>query len=206
MASSSGELLQQGLYAEEIEGDIAGAITSYEKIISDSSAPKNHRAQALYRQGMCYLKNKEKSQAATVLEKLVAEYPGQSTLVEKAMPILAGLQNFDPAALMPPETLMYLELGSPGEQIETLQGHPLRESVGDDTDECWGSKSPCWSLEPEHDRRIQEDSELCHRDHGVFRSRRPSKHGFCSASRGERCLAGYAPCGSGHGRDARRVY
>ena len=28
--------------------------------------------------------------------------------------------NFDPAALMPPETLIYVELGSPGRQVETI--------------------------------------------------------------------------------------
>ena len=52
-AKSSGVLLQEGLYAEEIEGDLDAAIKIYEQIITDSSAQRSHVAQAMYRQGTC---------------------------------------------------------------------------------------------------------------------------------------------------------
>ncbi|MGC3957067.1 MAG: sugar-binding protein [Verrucomicrobiota bacterium] len=119
-AATTGELLQQGLYAEEVEGNIDSAIRIYSEVIKNKSAPPAHAAQALYRQGMCYLKIKDEAAARTVLEKLVAEYASQTELVDKARPVLEDLTDFDPAALMPPGTLAYLEFGSPGRQIETV--------------------------------------------------------------------------------------
>jgi hypothetical protein len=119
-AKPASVMLREGLYAEEVEGDIDAAIKIYERIIQDSSAPRNHVAQALYRQGMCYLKTKDEQTAKTVLEKLVNEYADQTEIVEKAKPVLDDLMYFDPAALMPPETLVYVELGSPGRQVETI--------------------------------------------------------------------------------------
>ena len=52
-------LLQEGLYAEEMEGDLAKAMAIYEQIIADTSASKDFRAQAMYRLGMCYLKKRQ---------------------------------------------------------------------------------------------------------------------------------------------------
>ncbi len=132
-AASTGELLQQGLYAEEVEGNIDSAIKDYEQVIQNSSAPPNHIAQALYRQGMCYLKIKDEAAARGALEKLVAEYPGQTEIIEKARPVLNELTDFDPASLMPPGTLVYVEFGTPGRQVETilntLKGTPFENPL-----------------------------------------------------------------------------
>ncbi len=132
-AASTGELLQQGLYAEEVDGDINAAIKAYEQIITNDSAPRNHVAQALYRQGMCYVKIRDEAAAKTVLEKLVTDYADQAEIVEKAQPILDEMLDFDPAALMPSDTLIYVELGSPGRQVETilnmLKGTPFENPL-----------------------------------------------------------------------------
>jgi len=119
-AATSGELLQQALYAEEIEGDLPAAIASYEKIIDNAEAPPNHVAQALYRKGMCYLTLKDETNAAIALTRLVNNFSDQASLVEKARPTLEKLRVFDPASLMPADTLAYIELGSPGKQVESL--------------------------------------------------------------------------------------
>jgi tetratricopeptide (TPR) repeat protein len=150
-ATSTSELLQQGLYAEEVEGNIDSAIKIYGQVIQKADAPRNHVAQALYRQGMCYLKTKDEQAAKAVLEKLVNEYADQAEIVEKARPVLDDLIDFDPAALMPPETLIYVELGSPGRQVETilnmLKGtpyeNPLAAISGPNTSQSGaGQKSP----------------------------------------------------------------
>jgi hypothetical protein len=120
LAATTSELLQQGLYAEEVEGNIDSAIKTYSEVIKSKSAAPAHVAQALYRQGMCYMKIKDEAAARAVLEKLVAEHSSQTELVEKARPVLDDLMDFDPAALMPPGTLVYMEFGSPGRQIETI--------------------------------------------------------------------------------------
>jgi len=119
-AASTSELLQQGLYAEEVDGDVNAAIKTYGQVIQKADAPRNHVAQALFREGMCYMKTGNEQAARVVLEKLVTEYADQTEITDKARPMLDDLMYFDPAALMPPGTLVYVELGSPGKQVETI--------------------------------------------------------------------------------------
>jgi len=126
-------LLQEGLYAEEIDGDLNAAIKIYQQIIAAGTAQRSHIAQAMYRQGMCYLKKQDEAEARAVFTKLVADYSDQTKIVSKVKPMLAELSNGDPAALMPPETLLYVEIGSPGKQVETivkmLKGTPLENPL-----------------------------------------------------------------------------
>ncbi len=132
-AKSSGTLLQEGLYAEEVDGDIDAAIKIYERLIAESSAQRSHIAQGMYRLGMCYLKKQNEQRAKEVFGKLVANYSDQTRVVNKVKPLLEELGNADPAALMPPGTLVYLETGSPGRQIETilnmLKGTPFENPL-----------------------------------------------------------------------------
>jgi len=148
-AKSSGTLLQEGLYAEQVDGDLDAAIEIYQKIIEDRSAQRSHIAQAMYRQGMCYLKKQNEAEAKEVFGKLVANYGDQTKVVNKVKPLLEELGNADPAALMPPETLIYVETGSPGRQIETilnmLKGTPLENPLavlGGGKGSKHGGKSP----------------------------------------------------------------
>lgn len=119
-AKPASVMLREGLYAEEVEGNIDAAIKIYEQIVQDKSASRDNVAQALYRQGMCYTKKKDDAGARAAFGKLVAEYSDQAEIVEKAKPFLDDLMYFDPADLMPPDTLIYIEIGSPGKQIETI--------------------------------------------------------------------------------------
>jgi hypothetical protein len=132
-AKSASALLQEGLYAEEVDGDLDAAIRIYAQIIKDDSAQRSHVAQALYRQGMCYMKKQREQQARLAFEKLVTEYSDQTNIVSKAKPLLQELSEADPAALMPPDTLVYLEIGSPGKQVDTilnmLRGTPLENPL-----------------------------------------------------------------------------
>ena len=113
-------LLQEGLYAEEIKGDLDAAIKIYEQIIAKPRNNKQLTAQAMYRLGMCHLKKQDDARARVVFEKLIDQFPNQLSLIEKAKPLLEELTYSDPAALMPPETLIYWETGSPGRQVETI--------------------------------------------------------------------------------------
>jgi hypothetical protein len=149
LAKSSGTLLQEGLYAEQVDGDLDEAIRIYGKIIADASAQRSHVAQALYRQGMCYLKKQNESQAKMVFVRIVEDYGDQTKIVSKVKPMLEEMGNADPAALMPPETIIYLETGSPGRQIETilnmLKGTPFENplaALGGGKGRNTGSKSP----------------------------------------------------------------
>jgi hypothetical protein len=130
---TAAELMREALYAEEVEGNLDSAIAIYQQIISDTSAPKNLVAQALYREGMCFLKKKNEPDAKAAFQKLVTEHSDQTELVEKVKPMLDELGNADPATLMPPEVLIYIEIGSPGRQVETilnmLKGTPLENPL-----------------------------------------------------------------------------
>jgi hypothetical protein len=119
-AGSVNVLLQEGIYAEEVDGDLDTAIRKYEQVIQNSSAQKFQIAQALYRQGMCYLKKKNELRAGLIFAKLIEDYSDQEKIIDKIKPMLAELSDADPAALMPPETLIYLEFGSFGKQVETI--------------------------------------------------------------------------------------
>ena len=133
LAKSASVLLQEGLYAEEVDGDLDAAIKIYAQIIKDGSAQRFHIAQAMYRQGMCYLKKQQEQQAKLVFDELLADYSDQTKIISKVKPLLQELSNADPAALMPPDTLIYLEIGSPGKQVETilnmLEGTPLENPL-----------------------------------------------------------------------------
>lgn len=149
LAKQATVTLQEGLYAEEVEGNLDAAIKIYEQLINDSSAQRPQVAQALYRQGMCYLKKQQEQQARSVFSRVVAEYSDQTNIVNKVKPLLDELGNADPAALMPPETLVYVELGSPGKQIETilkvLKGTPFENpltAIGANGASSQGGKSP----------------------------------------------------------------
>jgi hypothetical protein len=132
-AKPAGVLLQEGLYAEEIEGDLDAAIRIYEQIIAENKADENTTAQTMYRLGMCHLKKKNEQQAKAVFEGLVAQFPEQKSIIDKVQPLLDEMSNPDPAALMPPDTKIYLEFGSPGRQIETildmLKGTPFENPL-----------------------------------------------------------------------------
>jgi len=132
-AKQPGVLLQEGLYAEEVDGNLEKAIEIYQQVSQDKSATDAQGAHALYRLGMCHLKKQDEGKAKAAFEKILAQYPNQTNTVEKVKPLLEELVNHDPAALMPAETKIYVELGSPGKQIETilnmLKGTPLENPL-----------------------------------------------------------------------------
>jgi prepilin-type processing-associated H-X9-DG protein len=91
-------LLQEGLYAEEIEGDLDAAIKIYEKIIAQAEQTEQAAAMAMYRIGMCRLKKGDKAQAATQFQQLIEKFPAQTAILAKARSQLANIQ---PAATGP---------------------------------------------------------------------------------------------------------
>jgi tetratricopeptide (TPR) repeat protein len=132
-ARQAGELLQEGLYAEETEGNIDAAIKVYEQIIKDQSAQRPHVAQAMYRLGMCYHKKQNDQKARTLLEQVVSQYSDQQEVVDKAQYLLDKISGPDPALLMPADTKVYIEVGNPGRRVETilkmLQGTPFANPI-----------------------------------------------------------------------------
>ncbi len=73
---SAEQLYQSGLYKEEVEGELEGAIEVYERIIKDFPENESTAAKALYHIGMCYEKL-GKQEALKAYQRLIDEYPGQ---------------------------------------------------------------------------------------------------------------------------------
>lgn len=132
-AQSASDLLQDAIYAEDIEGDLDKALKLYDRVLALESGKRSYKAQALFRKGLCFLKKNDESSAKATLEKLKKEFDDQTRIIEKAKTILADLSIVDPAYLMPPGTLAYVEIGSPGKQVETilsmLKGTPLENPM-----------------------------------------------------------------------------
>ena len=125
--------MREGLYLEEVEGDLDGAIAVYQGIIADEASAENIVAQALYRQGLCYIKQGHEAEAKAAFTEILENHSNQTDLISRVRPLLDDLGNADPAALMPPDTIAYVELGSPGKQFETilnmLKGTPLENPL-----------------------------------------------------------------------------
>jgi hypothetical protein len=85
-------LLQEGLYAEQIEGDLDAAIKIYRQVIAESKEIQQTAAQAAYRIAMCYLKKGEKTEAARELRSLLSKFPQQQLLIKEAQKHLAKLE------------------------------------------------------------------------------------------------------------------
>lgn len=128
-AKPANVLLQDGIYAEQTKGDLDGAMKIYEQIIDDTSTERPYIAEAMYRLGMCYVKKQNEVEARALFERLVSQFSDQAEVVSKVRPMLEEMTEPDPAALMPADTKIYLEIGEPGRQVETLlkmlQGTPF---------------------------------------------------------------------------------
>jgi hypothetical protein len=103
-AKPASVLLQEGLYAEEIEGDLDAAIKIYEQVVAGVKEAQQAAAQAMYRIGMCYLKKGEQAKAVTQFSNLVSRFSEQKSIVDKARKQLAKLRPpikvFEPPALI----------------------------------------------------------------------------------------------------------
>ena len=102
-AKPASVLLQEGLYAEEITGDLDAAIKIYEQVIAEAKGAQRTAAEATYRIGMCYLKKGEKAKASTQFNNLVNRFPEQKLIVDKARKQLSKLRSpikvFEPQAI-----------------------------------------------------------------------------------------------------------
>lgn len=88
-------LLQQGIYAEETEGNLEKAMEIYSQIRSDYNDVERVSAIATYQLGMCNLKKDKKQDAIKLFQEVVDYYPNQIVAVKKAQQQLdkLGVKN-----------------------------------------------------------------------------------------------------------------
>ena len=96
--------LEQGIFAEETEGDLDKALSIYEAIVKETSASRPIAAEALYRLGVLCLKQSQakQAQAKECLENLVKNYSDVGDFAEKgrkALGVSAPLESQEQAAV-----------------------------------------------------------------------------------------------------------
>lgn len=96
-ADSPSDLMEQGVYSEETKGDLDNAVQLYQKVIAQAKADQALAAQAQYHLGLCYYKQHNYTEANTVFQSLVKEYPTETNVVTLARKYLASVNALQPA-------------------------------------------------------------------------------------------------------------
>ena len=96
MQKSAEQLYQEGLYAEEVEGDLQKAIQIYTQIIEKFAEKKEIAADAQLHIGLCYEKL-GKTEAIKAYEQVLKNYAGQAKQVAAARERLAALKTEAPS-------------------------------------------------------------------------------------------------------------
>jgi ankyrin repeat protein len=84
-------LLEQGLVAEEVNGDLEAAATAYQKLVTAGEAQQRLLATGLFRLAEVRRKQGKSEEAVTLLQRLLTDHPAQKELVERASEILRTL-------------------------------------------------------------------------------------------------------------------
>jgi hypothetical protein len=82
-AQSPNELLEKGIYAEEMLGDVEGAIDIYRQLLSVREPNRRTAAHALLRLGLCYVRTGRHNEATAAFDQLTRSYSEQKDLVAK---------------------------------------------------------------------------------------------------------------------------
>lgn len=83
-AASVSVQIREGVYKEEIEGDLDGAMKIYEEIARMHSDNTRYAAQAMYRLGLCYIKKGQQNSAIAQFQQITTKYPTERSTVRKA--------------------------------------------------------------------------------------------------------------------------
>jgi hypothetical protein len=94
---SPSELLEKAVYSEETKGDLNAAVELYQQVVEQGKDTQAVAAQAQYRLGVCYYKNKDYAKANAAFEKVIRDYPDQKELVASAQEYLSGAVSLLPA-------------------------------------------------------------------------------------------------------------
>jgi Tol biopolymer transport system component len=116
-SGSPGVLLQAGIEKEDIDGDLKSAMDIYQRVFSDTSAPRDIRARALLRIAGC--DEKLGRQARQVYEQIVRDYGDQPAAIQarRRLASLNPIERASAPATMSDRKIEWARLGqmSPGD-------------------------------------------------------------------------------------------
>lgn len=82
------ELLEEGVYQEEANGDLDAAILLYQQIVESEQVSRPKAAEAQYRLAVCYQKQGKQDLSVQAFEALIQNYPNQTEWVDAALELL----------------------------------------------------------------------------------------------------------------------
>jgi RNA polymerase sigma-70 factor (ECF subfamily) len=102
-AKSPRIMLQEGLYAEQTEGDLEKAIDLYQQVLEQYQKVEHIAAKATYQLGMCHLKNGDQDKAVEYFQTIVDDFSDQVSLAQTAQEQLDKIippDEFDTSSMM----------------------------------------------------------------------------------------------------------
>jgi hypothetical protein len=106
-AKSATLLLQEGIYAEETEGNLDKAIGIYQEAAKSAAVTEKAAAEATFRTGICYLKKGDKAAAEKQFKTVMDKYSSRTELATQAQTQLDSLHPSQTLHL-PNEVMEYL--------------------------------------------------------------------------------------------------
>ncbi len=123
-ASAGGgcEKIQEGIFQEEMEGDLDAAVKLFQQVVDDPQAKARDTVEARYRMAGCYRKLGKNELAQEQLRAIIEKYPDQKLFVKKAKTVLEELTASEPIKLGPApwgdkEVLTYDLMGAGGGKL-----------------------------------------------------------------------------------------
>ena len=90
-AESASVLLQEGVYEQDVTGNLDRAMEAYQQVIKDAATDRRYVAEAHYRLGKCLLAKGDKDKAQAEFQQVVQAYADQPGLAAAARTELAKL-------------------------------------------------------------------------------------------------------------------
>ena len=94
-------VLQQGLFNEEADHDLAAAIKAYQFVVAGADAQRKLAATAVFRLGECYRKLGQTNDAVTQYQRIIDQFMDQTNLVTLSRQNLGGL-GISKTSMTPP--------------------------------------------------------------------------------------------------------
>jgi len=89
-AQSAADLLQKGIYAQETQGDLDGAVKLYREVVASRNASPQIAAQAQYQLVLCMLQKGDRPAAARELDQLTRNFPSEQDFINRARKLVPG--------------------------------------------------------------------------------------------------------------------
>lgn len=120
------QAFQSALLAEEARRDLDAAVKGYEEVVSRFDAQRTLVATAMFRLGECYRKLGRNSEAIAQYQRLLHEFPGETTLARLARENLVALGAPPPEALPTNAAAVTAAASPPAENEEDREIRRLR--------------------------------------------------------------------------------